>query len=825
MMPRDTVSLDQVFISSPVVVLWGPPSEARPVEFVTKNVSQFGYAAGDLTTGNVAYLALLHEEDRERCLKLFHDALLGREDEIRMEYRIVAPNGDARWVEDRTVFHRGAAGEAVAYQSSLLDITERKLSEMRLGESEARLARVLEASRISVWDYFPDKDATFATGRAVLYGDAGDEALVVPGKALRDKPVPPHLRPLLEEKLHQLLSGTVEFAEQEMDIPGPGEAKRRAVAKAYPIRDEQGKVVRIAGLNIDVTRLKETERRIARQNERLALLHSVFLVFMEETDTEKLLGRILEKATELARTEHGRISLLDSDANVFRLVLGRGFLNAMEGEARPSDAGLAGEVLRRKKSVVIKDYHSFPGRIDDPRLTRLTTVIGMPLFQGDVFFGVLSVAYWDVFPEIDEEFLADLDQFAGAVSIALENARLYESARRELKERVFAGERLRFHARLVDAAARASGVLLSEGNREDSLFCALYMLASAANACEAALFRNREEPDGRMIADAVGRSLPVEAPEDDCNASLPLILNNLPSSLLSALAKGVPFHGALSALEDAGELFASLCGASACSRSSIDVVVIPVHLRARFWGFLAFCFRERRSRFDTDEIGVLRSSACALAASVSRWESESQVNAGYENLQKTFSDVIRTMGQIVGKKDPYTIEHQERVGTLASAIGAAMGLDAERCEGLRIAGLVHDVGKIEIAGEILNKPGRLSPIEFELVKTHSQSGYEILSGIDFPWPVAEIARQHHERLDGSGYPRGLKGSETLPEARILAVADVVESMISHRPYRPSLGMDAALEEIKSRKGELYDPEVVDACLELLEEHPDIIDAE
>ncbi len=446
----------------------------------------------------------------------------------------------------------------------------------------------------------------------------------------------------------------------------------------------------------------------------------------------------------------------------------------------------------------------------------------MPLFQGDVFFGVLSVAYWDVFPEVDEEILEDLDQFAGAVSIALENARLYESARRELKERVFAGERLRFHARLVDAAARASGVLLSEEKREDALFCALYLLAAAANACEAALFRNSEGPDGTILANVVGRSTPEEAEEDSRRPPSSLVLKDMSPVLLSALEKGIPFHGTL---EGAEELFSSMCGASACSRSSLDSVVIPVHLRGQFWGFLALCFRERRSAFEGDELGVLRSFACTLAASVSRWESELEVSAGYENLQKTFSDVIRTMGQIVGKKDPYTIEHQERVGTLASAIGARMNLDAERCEGLRIAGLVHDVGKIEIAGEILNKPGRLSPIEFELVKTHSQSGYEILSGIDFPWPVAEIALQHHERLNGSGYPRGLKGNEILLEARIIAVADVVESMISHRPYRPALGMDAAREELKARKGEFYDPEVVDACLGLLEERPDIIGAE
>ena len=823
MIPKDPVSLDQVFVSSPVVVLWGAPLEERPVEFVTKNIDQFGYSAAELMSGSVRYPSLVHMQDRDRCREIFSAALQRREDEVRTEYRIVARNGSVHWVEDLTVFHRDAEGRPVAYQSSLMDITGRKCSEMRLEENEERLARVLDASRISVWDYFPDEDASIATGRAFLYGDSEDEAQLVPRKTLWDKLVPQHFRGLLEKRLRELLSGEAESAEGEVEIPASDGSKLRAVVKAYPIRDELGKVVRIGGLNIDVTRLKQTEFRVARQNERLALLHSMFLGFMEETDTEKLLGRILEKATELAGTEHGRISLLESDGNAFRLVLGRGFLKEMEGETRPSDAGLAGEVLRRKRCVVIGNYNDFSRRIDDPRLKRLTTVVGMPLFRGDVFFGVLSVAYWDVFPEIEDEFLSDLDQLAAAASIALENARLYESARRTLEERIYAGERLRFHARLVDAAARASSVLLSSESRDDAIFCALYLLAAAANACEAVLFRITTGTGGMVAAEVVGRSVPAGMRNGDGGTSPRLALGDIPSPVLSALSRGRPFHGSLSSLGVAGDLF-SACGSSLCCTSSADVMLLPVYLRSQFWGFLAFCFRERRSRFAADEIDVLRGFAYTLAASVSRWESEHEVKEGYESLRKTFFDVIRTMGQIVGKKDPYTIEHQERVGTLASAIGAAMHLNAERCEGLRIAGLVHDVGKIEIAGEILNKPGSLSPIEFELVKTHSRSGYEILREIDFPWPVAEIAYQHHERVDGSGYPRGLKGSEILLEARILAVADVVESMVSHRPYRPALGIDAAKKEIVSQKGVFYDPEVVDACLALFEERPDIIGA-
>jgi HD-GYP domain-containing protein (c-di-GMP phosphodiesterase class II) len=151
-----------------------------------------------------------------------------------------------------------------------------------------------------------------------------------------------------------------------------------------------------------------------------------------------------------------------------------------------------------------------------------------------------------------------------------------------------------------------------------------------------------------------------------------------------------------------------------------------------------------------------------------------------------------------------------------------MGLDPWRLEGLRICSLVHDVGKVEIPGEILSKPGRLSPMEFELIKTHARSGYDILKEVDFPWPVAEVARQHHERMDGSGYPRGLKGEEILLEARILAVADVVEAMSSHRPYRPSLGLEAPLAEIREKRGTAFDPSVVDACMEVLRNAPEII---
>jgi putative nucleotidyltransferase with HDIG domain len=175
------------------------------------------------------------------------------------------------------------------------------------------------------------------------------------------------------------------------------------------------------------------------------------------------------------------------------------------------------------------------------------------------------------------------------------------------------------------------------------------------------------------------------------------------------------------------------------------------------------------------------------------------------------------MAVTVETRDPYTAGHQRRVADLARAIAAEMNLKSEQLDSVRMASMIHDIGKISIPSEILTKPTHLTDLEFNLIKTHSDSGYNILKDIEFPWPVANIVLQHHERMDGSGYPQGLKGSDILLEARIIAVADVVEAISSHRPYRPALGIEAALEEIEKNKGILYDNTVTDACLRLFRE--------
>jgi len=197
-----------------------------------------------------------------------------------------------------------------------------------------------------------------------------------------------------------------------------------------------------------------------------------------------------------------------------------------------------------------------------------------------------------------------------------------------------------------------------------------------------------------------------------------------------------------------------------------------------------------------------------------RKRAEGESRETLKKLRRSMNALIDALALTVETRDPYTAGHQRRVTNLARAIAKEMDLSEDQIDGIRMAGVIHDLGKISVPAEILTRPGKLTPLEFSLIKTHPQVAYDILKTIEFPWPVAEIVYQHHEKIDGSGYPRGLRGDEILIEARILTVADVVEAMSSHRPYRASLGIESSLDEIMKNRGVLYDPTAVDACINL-----------
>ena len=243
---------------------------------------------------------------------------------------------------------------------------------------------------------------------------------------------------------------------------------------------------------------------------------------------------------------------------------------------------------------------------------------------------------------------------------------------------------------------------------------------------------------------------------------------------------------------------------------------IPILSAGKVVGVINIYIEEKHKQNKREE-EFLCSVADVLAGIIKRKQAEDEIQQNLHDLRQAIEGSIELTTLMVEAKDPYTAGHQRRVSILSYAIAKEMNLSEKQIEGTKIAGLIHDLGKISIPSEILSKPGRITDIEFSLIKNHPQAGYDILKRVKFPWPIAQIVLQHHERIDGSGYPSGLSGEKILIEARILGVADVVEAISSHRPYRPALGIDKALEEISQNKGILYDPKAVEACLKLFKE--------
>jgi PAS domain S-box-containing protein len=258
----------------------------------------------------------------------------------------------------------------------------------------------------------------------------------------------------------------------------------------------------------------------------------------------------------------------------------------------------------------------------------------------------------------------------------------------------------------------------------------------------------------------------------------------------------------------------------AIRRGYASIIALPLVIEGKVFGVMSI-YSEHADSFNPEESRLLEEMAGDLAFGINtlhvrqeRDLAQQQIREHLAKLQENLDDTVKAISTIVEMRDPYTAGHETRVAELAVVIAKEMGLPDDQIRGLHLAGEVHDLGKVQIPAEILSKPGKLNQIEYNLVKVHPQAGYDILKGIDFPWPIAQMVLQHHERLDGSGYPQGLKGDAILLEARILCVADVVEAMSSHRPYRPELGIDSALDEIKRGSGSIYDPAVAEACLKV-----------
>ena len=255
-----------------------------------------------------------------------------------------------------------------------------------------------------------------------------------------------------------------------------------------------------------------------------------------------------------------------------------------------------------------------------------------------------------------------------------------------------------------------------------------------------------------------------------------------------------------------------------------SVFIVPMTFENQLIGFIGFDSVRSERIWSKESIMILECVAHIIANAIQRKKYNlylkraiQGLETGLDRMQKIMMQFVSSLGTVLDIRDPHTAGHQRKVAKLAEAIAEEMKLAEDRIKGIAVAGTLHDIGTIKVPSEIMSKPQGLSDIEFELIKTHSQAGYEIVKEIDFPWPVAEAIFQHHERMNGTGYPRKLAGDDILLEAKIVAVADVVEALTSHRPHREALGIDVALDEISRNSGILYDTDVVEACLRLFRE--------
>jgi putative nucleotidyltransferase with HDIG domain len=239
-------------------------------------------------------------------------------------------------------------------------------------------------------------------------------------------------------------------------------------------------------------------------------------------------------------------------------------------------------------------------------------------------------------------------------------------------------------------------------------------------------------------------------------------------------------------------------------------------------GMLLLSNKLSGQRYSTEDRNLLQTICQEVSIGIENALAYESIQQEHGELLEAMDGLIHAMSLVVETRDPYTAGHQRRVADLAATIAKTMGLSEWAIRGIRVAGLLHDVGKLSVPAEILSKPGKLNQTEFDIIKSHSQVSYNILELIEFPWPVKQAVLQHHERLDGSGYPNGISGDDIILDARILAVADVVEAISSHRPYRPALGLEYAMQEITSKKGTLYDPKVVDACVKLFKDEASVL---
>jgi len=566
---------------------------------------------------------------------------------------------------------------------------------------------------------------------------------------------------------------------------------------------------------IENARLYEETRKhtqeLRRRAERLALLNSISTTISSGLELDRILQAAVKGLATIFEVDRWGVVLFDQQLRYARLVAQRPTGDgAGEEMTFPLESGeFLEQIMAVRQPVAIRDVRELPlpARIGEALARRgIKSMLIAALTVKEEVAGLVLLSATGEPREFTSAEVELAQTIANQVSIAIENARLYLAQKEE--------------AEISETLLRVAATISSLTDLDELLKTTLKLTVELLKADRSIIWLWDEGQEVFFPREVHGFSGPMSPGLKDLELS----------------PKEVPILGELLrrkapvAVDDA--LRTTLIPQPLVKAFEIKSILgVPVIYQEQLLGALgvshvreARCFTEKEIALAT---GIANQAAIAIENArlfevaqqelAERKRAEEELQHTLERLRKAMGGIIQAMALAVEMKDAYTAGHQRRVADLARAIATEMGLSEEQIDGIRMAGVIHDIGKITVPAEILSKPVALSDLEYGLIKVHSQVGYDILKEIEFPWPVAEMVLQHHERMDGSGYPQGLSGDEIMLEARILAVADVVEAMASYRPYRPPRGMDKALEEISQNGGVLYDSEVVDACLRLFTE--------
>jgi putative nucleotidyltransferase with HDIG domain len=551
-------------------------------------------------------------------------------------------------------------------------------------------------------------------------------------------------------------------------------------------------------------RRQRAEEEIRQRTAQLEALRQVGLDLTAQLDLDTLLHSIVSQAMELVGGDSGGLYLYRPERDVLEWAMAVGPNLAPIGTTLQRGEGLSGTVWESGEPLIVDNYQQWERRAAVYEGYPFRATVGVPVRWGDEFLGVLDVLADPplTFSPADAELLS---LFATQAAIAIKNARLYESE----QERRHIAETLRQASTVLSSTLELGQVLglIMRQLRQVIPYDSASVQRLQDRRLEIVACQGFEKPDK-----VVGLIFPLDPKFPNyrvVTAKAPLAIEDI--------VQAYPHFQDEAKTYESGRI-----------RSWLGV---PLIMKDQVIGMIAVDRAEVRPYTAEDvQLAVTFANQAAMAVEnaqlyqeaqqelAERKRAEEDLQRSYVRLQRALEGTVNVLVSAIEIRDPYTAGHQRRVTKLACAIAHEMGLPEEQIEGLRMAGLIHDIGKMNVPAEILSKPGPLNDLQYGLIKSHARSGYEVLDGtVDFPWPVAQIVLQHHERMDGSGYPQGLSGEEIMLEARILSVADVVEAMASHRPYREPLGLDKALEEITRNGGVLYDPQVVDVCLKLFTE--------